>query len=765
MKRILGFVIVMILMTCHSASLAAPGDAVLGRTADGGYDAYYSAAFTVGDTLYMINSDSIDTWHTGDAEAVSYALRYPAEEDEADVSWSCWPFAANDTLYAIALATRYGEHTEFLRAVLCTVTLVSEDDGNVALLSEHRTLDWSDMIDRYEQDSTAREPQYCVGSGNTACMVMCGDTSDKQLRLLNVDTGEIMPVKGLADVSTVAPYKDGTFLIERFNYDKPECVRFDVLDTKDASARQIAMVGVDNNAALCGVAYDAATDTAYCIKGGEIHALDLEKGEIGPAIANAPAESFNDTGACILSGGYYCYASSGAFVRNLDPTRRAETRIRVYDNSYLDSVLAAAITLTDSHEDISAAIDRDYNLGEHLAEKLAKNDSSIDIYIIDSNDKAFDAILRSGDMMALDGSEKLTALADRMYPDIRKALSRNGQLAAIPLSCSGSTFAVSQKALAYLGFKLEDVPHNWTDMLDFIVQLSERVKPGDKVALFYDNETFEEAKGTLLNQILNDYRNYADHTDPVTGYDTELLRGILEKLEAIDFTKFGCKHATGDSDDAEPEGDSETESEKLQLFETFSGCTFDASFDSEDSFTPILMSMDGKTPASLALNMTVAFVNPASAHPKEALLYMEQLSEHLAAETLYAIDPGLNTPVRISDYKETKAAMAGALELMKQAYEEASADEKEQVKQQLDEQAQEIAAFEQNSWDIAQANIDWYRANDGRIVLQGVDWLFSETEGDAGSLVEQYLAGKIDAEALLSGIDKKLSDVRIKGKQ
>ena len=146
MKRILGFVMAMILMACIPAALAAPGDTILGRGTNGSYDVYYSSAFAIGDTLYLMDSGSISTWHTGDAEAVSYALRYPAEEDEADVSWSCWPFAANDTLYAIALATRYGEHTEFLRAVLCTVTLVSEDDGNVALLSEHRTLDWSDMM-------------------------------------------------------------------------------------------------------------------------------------------------------------------------------------------------------------------------------------------------------------------------------------------------------------------------------------------------------------------------------------------------------------------------------------------------------------------------------------------------------------------------------------------------------------------------------------------------------------------------------------------
>ena len=763
MKRILGFVMAMILMACIPAALAAPGDAILGRGTNGSYDVYYSSAFAIGDTLYLMDSDSISTWHTGDAEAVSYALRYPAEEDEADVSWSCWPFTANDTLYAIALATRYGEHTEFVRAMLCTVTLVSEDDGNVALLSEHRTLDWSDMIDRYEQDSTAREPQYCVGSGNTACMVMSGGDADQLLRLLNVETGEIKSVKGIADIHSVTPYRNGTLLIEQYNYDEPDVVRFTALDPTDGRSTQIARLQMDSNVVLTGVAYDAVADAVFCIKGGEIHRIDMEKCEIEPAIADAPVESFSDAGACVLSDGYYCYASSGAFVRNLDPAQRTETRIRVFDNSYLESVQSAAIALSDAHSEASAAIDRDYSAGEHLSEKLKNRDDSIDVYILDSTNKAFDAILRNGDMMALDGSEKLTALADRMYPDIRNALSRDGRLMAIPLSCSASAFAVNEKALEHLGYKLEDVPHNWMDMLDFIVQLSESVKPGEMLTVFYSGEPAEEARNTLLNQILFDYRNYADHTTPISGYDTALLRGLLEKLNAIDFTKFGCKHLT-DIDgegDAASEGDSEETDDALQLFETFSGCAFNSIL----SFTPILMSMDAKTPASLALDTTIAFINPSTKHPKEALLYMEQLADRLGNDTLYAIDPSLNTAIRSSDYEEVKAALTGALEALKQVYEKADVDEKQEIAAQLREQEEEIAAFEQNSWDIAQANIDWYRANDGRIVLQGVDWLFSETEGDAGSLVEQYLAGKIDAEALLSGIDKKLSDVRIKGKQ
>ena len=76
---------------------------------------------------------------------------------------------------------------------------------------------------------------------------------------------------------------------------------------------------------------------------------------------------------------------------------------------------------------------------------------------------------------------------------------------------------------------------------------------------------------------------------------------------------------------------------------------------------------------------------------------------------------------------------------------------------------QSIADYEQTSWEISQSNIDWYRAHDDNIAPQGVNWLYSDGTGEASELIEQNLAGTIDAETMLTGIDKKVNMMRLEG--
>ena len=355
MKKIIACVLVLMMAASAMTAWAAPGDATLGQNADGTYSDYYGGCFAIGDTLYLTNSDSISTWRVGDAEAVSYALQYPVREGEEDVYWSCRIFAANESVYALALANRYGEISEFPRAVLCKVDLMTEDGWNIAKLTEQTVLNWDDFVNRNDQNSYAIEPDNCVGSGNLCYMRIYDSAWNLQLRSLNVDTGEMKTIEGVADLSSIAPYKDGALLMQQFNYDESDSVRISVYDPKTDSCQEIARIKDEIIGPLNGLAYDAATDTFYCVRGGEIHSVDIQEGKIGPAIADAPTDYVTDT-ACILSGGYYCNAPSGAFVRNLDPAQRTETRIRVYDGSYNNSVRAASVAISSAHGEISVAI-------------------------------------------------------------------------------------------------------------------------------------------------------------------------------------------------------------------------------------------------------------------------------------------------------------------------------------------------------------------------------------------------------------------------
>lgn len=145
------------------------------------------------------------------------------------------------------------------------------------------------------------------------------------------------------------------------------------------------------------------------------------------------------------------------------------------------------------------------------------------------------------------------------------------------------------------------------------------------------------------------------------------------------------------------------------------------------------------------------------------MLFMEQLADCMSRDTLYCVDPSLNEPVRNSYYEEAMREFNESLKMLKDEYESAEAADKQDLEAQIREQEASIADYEQTSWDISQTSIDWYRANDDNIVLEGVNWLYSENAGEASDLVEQYLAGQIDAEAMLKAIDKKVNMMRLEG--
>jgi ABC-type Fe3+ transport system substrate-binding protein len=94
--------------------------------------------------------------------------------------------------------------------------------------------------------------------------------------------------------------------------------------------------------------------------------------------------------------------------------------------------------------------------------------------------------------MELDGSEKAVALAERMYPSLRECLSRDGHLVALPVTMNAWTIGINEKALEALGLKLEDVPENWSDFLDFVSGL------GDKLA---ENKVMRESGSTAIAKL------------------------------------------------------------------------------------------------------------------------------------------------------------------------------------------------------------------------------------------------------------------------
>ena len=765
MKKILTWMLALAFLLTSAAAYAAVGDAVLNPRDVNGYSSeYIQRVFTDGDTLYLDGSESLQTYRVGDSDTTKYTWGWNLPEDleNSDRSYGAQKFAfcCDGKLYAIELVSSYDESTRFEAANLYEVTLAGDGTAQGTLL---RQVEWDEMVEDYGTETYARTPDSAYAVNGVLYMSGYNNYGDYQMLALDLETGELRVMEDIQDVYAFTAYRDGTLLVEQYNYNQPSTVRFAVYDPEDESLTPLGEFEVEDYSPFSAIAYDSGSDTLYCLDGGEICPLNLDTGEMGEGVADMPVEVYSNQSACILNGGYYAYCSSAVVVRNLDPTQRAETRLKVYDGLHTDVVTNAYYDFTNANGDVSVAISRDYSENENLVENMMNRDSSVDIYVMSSSDSGYDAVYNRGYMLELSGSEKIKALVDRMYPSIQEALSYDGEIVAVPMQVYGWGLAVNRKTAERLGLDIADVPTNWSDFLVFLKDtLPQYLEKDEKVTLFYAGMTESDAKGQLFNIMFEDYQTYVNYTDPSMGYDTELMHSLLEKLEAIDFAALGL------APDAESESESEVGvvayeySDDQVLLETGAGRTFGNFYDA--NYEPLLMSMDANTPALMPLDMGVAFINPFSEHPETAIQFLEQMVDALPDTLMYNLDPTLNEPIRSSYYETQIEEMNEMLEKLKAELETADPADKQALEENIRDYEQSMEWYENNGWEVSQAQMDWYRAHDDNVVAEPVNWLYSSsTGGEAWNLIQQYLDGQISAAEMLEGIDGKVQMMLMEG--
>ena len=729
---------------CILLALAAEGDALLGHAEND--TIYFNYCFTDGETLYLSGYDMLYTYRVGDADLTPYAYELPETEEAVDTR--VMPFSVDGELYALTLSTSYGENSQFVGADICALTLDGNGSAQTTSLCQ---ADWKDLVEEYDDSVYPIQPESLIGANGKLVIRYYTQQGEYETSVIDVQTGARHVLSELQNAYAVTDYRDGLLLVEQYDYNEADKARLLLLDPSAESLQPLGEVSVEEYSPLSGLAYDAETDAIYCIKGGEICPVDLKGGEIGAGLTDMPLQSYGGAPGCVLKGGYYAYCGDGAAIRNLDPEQKAATRLKINDSTWSDSVSNAYYRFANAHGDVSVVLSREWGESSNLIEKMMNRDDSIDIYLLSTSSAIYDALFNRGYLMELDGSEKAMALAERMYPSLRECLSRDGHLVALPVTMNAWTIGINEKALEALGLKLEDVPENWSDFLDFVSGLGDKLAENKAVHLFYSGYTADDARNDLFNSIFDDYQRYVNATDPTLGYDTELLRGLLEKLEQVDFTALGCLSA----EEAE-EGAADAyveDSDAGVLLQTGTGCSI-GNFYSD--YTPILLRVNPEEPARLVLENSVAIVNPFTKNPEAAMAFIDELVDNLPAATLYCVDPELNEPVRGQWYEEYIAEVRKTLEHLNGELEKAEAADRQMIEEDIRATQENLDYMEENGWDVSPREVEWYRAHDDHLVTATVNWLYSDDSGEAWELIDMYRQGQIGMAEMLEKIDRKV---------
>ena len=762
MKKICILLALILALACFPA-FAAEGDAILGLSNESTLSFNY--CFSIGDTLYLVSYGNLYTYHVGDSDLKAYSIAVPEDQfaGMSSFEYVSLPFAADGKLYALNLVTEYGEDTEFKGAYITELTLNDNGDAASTVVCE---VDWSDKVQFYDNSSYPIQPDIIIGGQGTAFARYYDNMGDYKTVGIDLATGLTLEIDELTGAYTIAPYKDGKMLALLYDGEVDTSAKLVSYDSANLSADTLCEIAVENYNTPLGLAYDAQTDTVYCVRSGEICPIDLQTGTIGEGVTEMPLEAYSGAPGCILDGGYYAYCGEGAAVRNLDPTQKAQTKLRVNDSFWSDSVNSAYYKFANTHGDVSVVLSREYSEVENLIENMMNRDDRVDIYVLATSNSVYEALFNRGYLMELDGNEKVKALADSMYPGIREKLSTNGHLVALPLSAFSWSVGINEQALAKLGMKIEDVPDNWSDFLDFLAGLEGKLNAENGVHLLYSGYTDSDVRYELMNMILMDYQYYVNDTNPDMGYDTPLVHELLEKLEKIDFTALGCP---SDTDDETYNLDAYDEESVLMTSST--GCNIGNFY---STFTPVLMHVTKDVPSYLVLDTTVLVVNPFTKNADAALAFVGEVVDNLTTQTRYSIIPDLNDPIRGDQNQAALNELKEELDAMRSEYESAPADEKQSLELDIQEEEKTLAYAEANNWDVSPAELEWYRAHDDNIIVSIYNWLYPDTTSDeedggiaqtaeAEELMDQYLNGQISLNDMLSGIDRKVQMRRLEG--
>ena len=752
MKKLCIILAFLFALSCLPA-LAATGDLVLGREEEN--SVFFSRAFADGDLLYMVAYDKLYTWRVGDGEMTEYA--YGLEADAGD-DLAILPFLCDGQMYAIVLRTSYSAHTSFEDATLYALTL---GEDRVVAFEELRELDWEELVEYYDQDSYAMQPDMIIAAEGVAYLRHYNSQYDYVVSALDLENGRLEEVDALANAYALTTYRDGQLLVEQYSYQQQtDVARLFAYDPESDDLELLADLHIEAYSPLNGLAYDPESDTIYCIKGGEICPVDLDSGEVGAGVTDMPVEGYSSAGGtCVLEGGYFALCDDGAVIRNLNPDERAEIRLKICDCNYNDGINKAYNRFAAEHPEISVVLSRDYNETNGLIENMMNRDDSVDIYTLWCSNAMFDALFKRGYMMELDG-EAIGALAQSMYPSLRDCLTQGGSMVCVPLDFSAWTPGINEAALEKLGLTLADVPDNWWDFLDFIKGLEDAISADDKLRLFYSGMTAKDARSNLFYCVFECYQGYVNAVDNNMGYDTPLLRGLIDKIDALDYMALGCEEDRDEDDGFGIRYSMGVDENELVLFQTNTSCAIGGYV---DDFTPIWMGLDADTRSPLLLDTLVAFINPFTRYPDQARAFVETLVNSLPDATRYNLDPTLSEPIRGAQNEQYLEEARQALDKARAELESADAADAQMLEENVKSQEEALAWYEEKGWDVAQKSIDWYRANAEGAIVAPVNWLYADDSGEASELIYQYYQGTISLDEMLKGIDRKVQMMMLEG--
>lgn len=744
MKKTISILLIAVLLC---ASALAAGSFNLGREISETYQDYPNSVAVLNNAAYILGNRYVYEWNEGDSALTAYALQ--KDTDETDVYRGFYSlFTWNGQLCALQTSAHSGEDRYHVMGL--DVVGVSFD-GEKAVMNTLLSVNTEDLV--YSEDGYDYLCQIngTVCTGDNLCLNIYDSSYNPALYVVDLTdgSGSFTPVE---HVENITAFGEGCVLVEYFDYDTQK-LSFDIYDVENETVTSACEpLDAENCDARYGLAYDAENGRLYYLSEGFLKSADNFDFANSVDVAELSVGYYYNMSGLLMPGGYYVYSCyDGTFVRSTNPDDKLERYLNVRDFSYSEAVSRTYEGFNNTHADIASIINHDYQEDSRIIEDMMNRDSHTDIYIINSNSQAFSALYDRGYMLDLSGNETIREFVNDMYPALRDACMRDGEIITLPVQINGWTLCANTKSLEALGYTAEDIPAYWPDFLDFLNEIATKLPEDGSIRIFDAYMSQQDALSQLFYEIMSDYDLYLCMNSQEKGYDTPELNAALEKLQQLDFEAMGLHETVEDEEPADM---------VLALFQTGCGCTLGNFY---DGATPLLLSFEADTEGSLPISMSAAFVNPFSENADAALDFLQEMIKNADNSLLYNVSDSLNEPLRHSSYEKNLEDMEESIEDLRASLETAEPVDVPVIEEQIAESEGYLEEYRQNVWEISPASIEWYRAHADRIAVSGYNYLNGESAGDVYDLYSQFLENRIDVKTLLKSIDQKVKMMAMEG--
>jgi hypothetical protein len=754
MRRICAAAAALAVLLCALPAFA--GDVTIyreGQTDDlyVNYMAYYDSE------LYLFDySWSYCVWKNGEglSEKKEMDCGEYAEPEEGYSTQNGGLVSGDDGLYCMVYTylEDYDEDDETYSRQLEAAELIKldkNDEGNLAFSDQRVEMDWDDMLESYDDENEyVRDMQKPFISGTKLVFGTYTDNGSA-IGVFDIESGEGEIVELDDSPESFCKYKDGVLIVARDydNYEDPAKLMY--LDLEELETEELGEAPAVEYSNPTNLAYDAEKDTLYYTLNGQLWAMPGLDASAATAVAAVQTDSWSNFPAILTDDGdYICGDYQTVIMRSTDPSQRPEKSLSVYSNynQYLDNAYYA---FTAAHGDVEVV--KVSNSGDITQAMMNKSDS-VDVYVISTSDNAYSSVFDRGYMAELNGSESISALVNAMYPGLQEAVSKDGNIYAVPVSLYvNNSISYNPKAFEKCGLSEDDVPATMMEFLQLLQRAPELMEENEGMYAFQTYMTADDARWTIFYDIIGTYAMYMRSGDIEMSYDTELLRSLLAEYEKIDFDSMGLLE---DYEDSYVMTD---ESEDSVLFETYSdiGCR---TYNVNGSWKPLLLTIDEGLEPIIDSYVDVAFINPFSKNADLAMEYIETAVAEMDQYFLTETCPDVNEPIPNEYYEENLEYYEEQLTSMRAELEKAtSEDEKADWQAQITEmEGYRDEYMEDSAWDVTEESIANYREYAKYMSpsrSMGLD-------GDAGTAyyeqLQQYIEGNITAADMLKNIDDKL---------